>query len=80
MSTPIRTCSKEPAVFKLLKRFKRIHLEPGETQSLLFELGPDDLQILNRDWQWVVEPGEFEVLVGKSSEDIQLTGGFKVVN
>ena len=58
--------------FKLLKGFKRIHLKAGESQTFDFELGPDDLHLLNREWKWVVEPGEFKIMIGASSEDIRL--------
>jgi beta-glucosidase len=41
-------------------------------------LTPQDLMILNRDMQWVVEPGRFQVLIGASSEDIRLRGSFNI--
>src|SRR5262249_17987830 len=57
-----------------LKAFKRIHLDPGARATIEFTLGPKDLQLLNRDMKWVVEPGVFRVLVGASSKDIRLRG------
>lgn len=65
--------------FRLLKGFQRLHLHPGEQQTLTFELGPDALQLLDRSWAWTVEPGTFRVMVGASSEDIRLHGEFRVL-
>ena len=41
-------------------------------------LSPEDLQLLDRDMHWVVVPGDFEIMVGKSSEEIPLKGILKV--
>lgn len=64
--------------FRLLKGFQRIHLHPDEQQTLTFELGPDALQLLDRNWTWRVEPGVFRVMIGASSEDLRLQGEFRV--
>jgi len=55
---------------KELKGFKRITLKPGETQRVEFTLGPEHLGFYNREMKYVVEPGEFKVMVGSSSEDV----------
>ncbi|MGN0048754.1 MAG: glycoside hydrolase family 3 N-terminal domain-containing protein [Bacteroides sp.] len=55
-----------------LRGFERISLQPGETRSVTFVLKPEDLQLLDRTMNWTVEPGEFELLVGASSQDIRL--------
>jgi Beta-glucosidase-related glycosidases len=55
---------------KELKGFKRISLKPGETQRVEFTLGPEHLGFYNREMKYVVEPGEFRVMVGSSSEDV----------
>jgi beta-glucosidase len=57
---------------KALRRFEKIELKTGEQKQVSFELGPEDLQLLDRDMNWVVEPGEFEVTVGglKKSFDV----------
>jgi beta-glucosidase len=55
---------------KELKGFKRISLKPGETQRVEFTLGPEHLGFYNREMKYVVEPGEFIVMVGSSSEDV----------
>ena len=60
-----------------LKGFKRIHLNPGQTQTVTFKLTPDKLHLLNRDFHWVVEPGIFKVMVGGNSQDV-ITSTFKV--
>lgn len=53
---------------KALKGFERIHLEPGQKETVTFTLGPEHLALLDRNFDWVVEPGTFEVMVGGSSE------------
>ena len=65
---------------KQLKRFKRIHLARGETQTVTFQLTTDDLAIIGKDMKPIVEPGTFTIMVGTSSEDIRLTGTLKVEN
>jgi beta-glucosidase len=54
---------------KELKGFQRVTLPPGEKRRLEFTLGPDRLGFYNRDMRFVVEPGEFKVMVGNSSAD-----------
>ncbi|NJX14298.1 beta-xylosidase [Tamlana crocina] len=53
---------------KLLKGFERITLKPGETKTVRFKLGFDELNILNQDMKKVVEPGTFTISVGASSK------------
>lgn len=64
---------------KELKGFARIGLDPGESRTVRFLLSPAELRMLDEKMKWVVEPGEFLVMVGSSSEDIRLTGTFEVV-
>lgn len=54
---------------KELKDFSRIHLARGETKTVSFRINEDKLQYYGIDMKRVVEPGEFEVQVGKSSTD-----------
>ncbi|GIV60394.1 MAG: beta-glucosidase [Rhodothermaceae bacterium] len=61
-----------------LKGFQRIHLAPGEAKDVTFELTPEHLQMLNRDGVWVVEPGTFRIMIGRSSKDIRLRGMLEV--
>jgi len=63
-----------------LRGFERVPLEPGETKTVKFTLHPDDLSLLDKNMNWVVEPGTFEVRIGSSSEDIKLKKQFNVVN
>lgn len=53
---------------KRLKRFAKIHLEPGQSRTLSFELTRDDLSFIGQNNRPVIEPGDFEVLVGGLSE------------
>ena len=62
----------------VLRGFEKVYLEPGETKRVAFTLGPDELAILDRNMRWTVEPGDFEIRVGSSSEDIRLKGAVKV--
>lgn len=64
---------------KVLRGFERVTLNPGETRTVRFMLEPEDLQLLNPDMQWVVEPGEFDIMVGSSSEDIRQEGELTIV-
>ena len=52
---------------KELAGFERITLLPGEKKTARFELGPERLGFYNRELRFVVEPGEFQVIVGTSS-------------
>lgn len=63
---------------RALKGFERIHLDPGESRVVRFAIGRKELQLLNREMQWVVEPGTFRVMVGASSADIRLIGEITV--
>ena len=56
---------------KELKGFERITLRPGEKRAVSFELTPDKLSFLNENMEWIVEPGEFSIMVGGNSRDVQ---------
>jgi beta-glucosidase len=64
---------------KNLRGFERVHLDPGESKTVSFVLHPRDLELLNLNNEWVVEPGEFKVMIGASSTDIRLEDKFEVV-
>ncbi len=51
-----------------LRGFERITLKPGETRTVEFTVTPETLSILNVDMQRVVEPGDYELMVGPSSD------------
>jgi beta-glucosidase len=65
-------CSVERPV-KELKGFAKVSLEPGEKKTISIKLNRDAFAFYDTGQkQWVVEPGEFEILVGSSSKDIHL--------
>jgi beta-glucosidase len=63
---------------KQLRGFERVALNSGETKTVTLKLTPEDLQLLDVDMRWRVVPGDFEVMVGKSSAEIALQGILKV--
>jgi beta-glucosidase len=63
---------------KQLRGFAKLVLQAGEAKTCSFTLAPDDLALFDADLKRIVEPGQFRVLVGASSEDIRLTGEFQV--
>jgi beta-glucosidase len=58
---------------KELKGFQRITLAAGETQTVALEITPDRLALWNIDMEFVVEPGEFTIMVGPSSAELKST-------
>jgi beta-glucosidase len=58
---------------KELKGFRRITLEPGQTKTIEFVLGPDALAFYNEEMRRVVEPGLFDVMVGGNSVELNKT-------
>lgn len=60
----------------LLKAFQRIFLKKGESRQVIFHLKKDDLAIYDSEMNYVVEPGEFKVMVGAAFNDIRLEGEF----
>lgn len=62
----------------LLKAFQRIFLKKGESKQLIFHLKKDDLAIYDADMKYVVEPGDFKVMIGAASNDIRLEGEFRL--
>jgi beta-glucosidase len=57
---------------KELKGFQRVTLEPGETRTVQLPITPEHLAFYDIDMKYVVEPGEFEIMVGNSSRDQDL--------
>jgi len=55
---------------KELRGFRRISLDAGQTKTVEFTLGPDELSFLNRDMHRVVEPGVFTIMVGGNSVEL----------
>ena len=60
---------------KELKGFKKVSLRPGETQTVEMEITPELLAFYDVNMNYVVEPGEFVILVGNSSRDADLQKG-----
>lgn len=58
---------------KELKRFKKILLEPSEVATVLFELNQQDLEYVHQDLSVSVESGEFDLMIGSNSEEVETT-------
>ena len=65
---------------KLLQGFERISLKAGETKTVEFRLDFESFRLLNINYEWVVEDGDFEIMVGASSEDIRLKETVNITN
>ncbi len=65
---------------KRLAGFERVRLEPGETKKVSFTLDRRHLELLDRHQEWVVEPGDFGIFAGASSEDIRQSAVLSVVD
>jgi beta-glucosidase len=69
----IRDCvSSVTRPVKELKGFQKISLRPGETQTVALDITPESLAFYDLHMKCVVEPGEFEIMVGNSSRDSDL--------
>ncbi len=64
---------------KSLQGFKRVHLKPGERKRVSFSLAVNQLGFYNREMAFVVEPGEVELMIGTSSEDLPLSATITIV-
>ena len=49
---------------KKLRRFARVSLQPGESETVSFQLTAENLSFVNAALEWVTEPGEFRVAIG----------------
>jgi beta-glucosidase len=58
---------------KQLKAFKKIELNPGQTEKLSFTLTPHDLSFIGIDLKRIVEPGDFKVMVGNETAHFSVT-------
>lgn len=59
---------------KALKAFKKVYLARGETKVVHLQVMKEDLMLWNKQMEHVLEPGEFEIYIGSSSDDIKLKG------
>jgi beta-glucosidase len=57
---------------KELKGFQKVWLQPGETQTVALDITPESMAFYDVNMKYVVEPGEFEIMVGNSSRDADL--------
>jgi beta-glucosidase len=62
-----------------LKGFRKIKLDPGAATVVEYTVPAESLAMLDADLRWMVEPGTFRVMVGRSSRDIRLRGHVEVV-
>ncbi|MBN2610368.1 MAG: glycoside hydrolase family 3 C-terminal domain-containing protein [Bacteroidales bacterium] len=65
---------------KQLRGFERVHLKPREEKIVKFIIKPLHLSLLNKEMERVLEPGEFEILIGSSSDDIRLRKLIRITN
>lgn len=63
--------SSVPRPVKELKGFKKVWLEPGQSQIVRFQITPEALSFYNDHMKWVLEPGDFDIMVGTASDDVQ---------
>ena len=59
---------------KELKDFQRITLQAGESRDVVFHITADKLKFYNYDLDYVLEPGDFEVMIGPNSRDVKKVG------
>jgi len=64
---------------KELKSFEKIYLKTGETKTVRFTITNKDLSFYHSDLEFKSDPGEFEIMIGSSSEDIRLSGKFELI-
>jgi beta-glucosidase len=57
---------------KELKGFQKISLQPGETETVSIEITPESMAFYDIHMKYVVEPGDFEIMIGNSSRDADL--------
>jgi beta-glucosidase len=57
---------------KELKGFQRVFLKKGESKEVTFQITPDLLKFYNQDLNYVLEPGDFDVMIGPDSSDKNL--------
>ena len=64
---------------KELKGFEKVWLKAGEKKTVTFDIDAESLSYFDADkHEWVAEPGEFQVLLGSSSEDIKAMVSFQL--
>ncbi|MGM0882170.1 MAG: glycoside hydrolase family 3 N-terminal domain-containing protein [Bacillota bacterium] len=61
---------------KELKGFRKVHLAPGETKTVTFTVTREHLQLIDRNYEPIVEDGEFTLMVGRNAEEFVSTNLF----
>lgn len=56
---------------KELRKFRQVELQPGQTETVSFELTQEDLKYYDHELNYVCEPGEFEIMIGPNSRDVK---------
>ena len=56
---------------KELKGFQRIHLAAGESREISFDITPEMLKFYNAELKHVIEPGDFQIMVGGNSKEVK---------
>lgn len=70
----VRDCIASVVTYdSVLRGFLRVTLKPGESRRISFRLKAEDLAILDKNMEWTVEDGDFELMLGASSTDIRLS-------
>ena len=64
---------------KVLKGFKKVSIKPGEITTLSFSIPCSELGLWNKDMNYIIEPGEFEIMIGASAEDIRLKDKIMII-
>lgn len=65
---------------KELKDFKKIHLNAGESKTIHFIIDKEKLSFYNQQLKWVAEPGDFDIMIGASSEDTRMKDSFELLD
>lgn len=64
---------------KELKDFQKVFLNPGETKSIEFIITKEKLSFYDEQLEFVAEPGDFDIMIGSSSDDIRLKSSFQLL-
>lgn len=68
----------DPRPIKELKGFQRVHLQPGERKTVVFTLHTHQLGLYDESGRYMVWPGTIDIMIGRSSRDLPLTGALEV--
>ena len=72
------SCQMASAWLASFKPSIKIKLGAGESKRIKFVIDKEKLSFYNQSLQWVTEPGDFDLMIGASSEDIRLKGSFEL--